>query len=255
MTRALAVVPVRVGSSRLPGKALLDETGQSLFLHTFARARDAQKFAAAVVATDDDRIEEAATKAGARVVRTSPDCRTGSERCAEALTRLRDAGEDFEFVVNLQGDWPEVASDDLDALVSALESGAKTATLASVLDEAKADDPNVVKVVRDREQRALYFSRAAIPFARPESQRGDDSDAPRPNRYRHIGVYAFRSEILLALPDLPSSGLDTLEGLEQLKLLEHGIPMRVLLASNDPWGIEARPDYEAFVKRQTEVRR
>ena len=219
-----------------PGKSPACRYRPATVLHTCDRALEAETFAAVYIATDDDEVAAAATSAGVAVVRTSDRPRTGSERCAEALETI-----DAEIVVDVQGDWPEVGSRDLDRLVECLrESPVPAATLAAPLDEDRATDPNVVKVVRDLAGDALYFSRAPIPYHRA-------GDGPR---LRHIGVYAFRREFLVEIPGLPSSGLDTAEGLEQLRFLENGYSMRVLDASNDPWGIESRADYDAFVGRQ-----
>ncbi len=237
---AVAIIPVRVGSRRLPGKALLAESGKPLFLHTWDAARRATRFERVLIATDSNEVRSAAEAAGAEVVMTSEHARTGSERCAEAARGL----DEFDFVVDIQGDWPEVAGDDLDALVDCLAAGdAPTATLASPLaaGDPLAADPNVVKVVRGLDGDALYFSRALVPHRQDE--------APPPTRLRHIGVYAFTRGTLLAIPQLASSGLAESEGLEQLRFLENGIRMRVLDAANDPWGIETRDDYEAFLGR------
>lgn len=243
---AVAIVPVRLGSQRLPGKAMLADSGRPLFLHTWERAVAAQRFAASYVATDSDEVAAAAEAAGAPVIRTSERCRTGSERCAEAAATL---GPEVGFVVDIQGDWPEVAPADLDALVDCLTAGlAPTATLAAPLAEARAADPNVVKVVRALSGDALYFSRATIPFAA-----GTGGTAP-PVRLRHIGVYAFTRDALRRVPDLPSSGLAELESLEQLRFLENGLAMRVLDATGDPWGIETTADYDAFLRRRRERR-
>lgn len=233
--RAIAIVPVRVNSQRLPGKALLQESGKELFLHTCDQARAATCFDAVYVATDDDRVDAAARKHGIGVVRTSPTPRTGSERCAEAVQTIR-----CEAVVDIQGDWPEVAPKDLEALTTQLLSGAAVCnTLAVPLDESKADDSNIVKVVRGLHGKALYFSRAAIPFVK---------EGPFA-RLRHVGVYGFTRDVLLRVPGLPSSGLAEAESLEQLRFLENDIPMHVLDATTEPWGIEARPDYDAFLAR------
>ena len=239
---AIAMIPVRVDSKRLPGKALLAESGKPLFVHTCEAAARARSLAAVYVATDDDRVEAAAKEHGIEVLRTSPECATGSDRCAEAAQSL-----DVAVIIDVQGDWPEVAADDLDSMVSCLMSGrARCNTLASPLtDDALIADPNVVKVVRGHNDDAVYFSRSPVPF-----RRGDNEPL-----LRHIGVYGFTRDTLLSLPDLPSSGLAEREGLEQLRWVENRIPIQVLDAQGDPWGIEARPDYEAFVTRQTEVRR
>lgn len=240
---AVAIVPVRLGSQRLPGKAMLAGSGKPLFLHTWERAVAATKFEAVYVATDSDEVTAACESAGAKVLRTSPTPRTGSERCAEAALQLPDK---FGVVVNLQGDWPEIDPADLDGLVDCLRGyKAPTATLAVRLaddDAAHFADPNVVKVVRGIDGKALYFSRAAIPFPR------DRTDLPR---LRHVGVYAFTREVLRKIPKLPSSGLAECESLEQLRFLENGIAMQVLDARGAPWGIETRADYDAFLQRRT----
>jgi 3-deoxy-manno-octulosonate cytidylyltransferase (CMP-KDO synthetase) len=235
-TEALAIIPVRVGSQRLPGKALLDESGQALFLHTCAQAKKATNVDRVCVATDDDRVEAIAREHGYDVVRTSPACRTGSERCAEAAAAIP-----CRAVLDIQGDWPEVDPRDLEATVAQLLAGTAVCnTLAVPLsDPAAIADPNVVKVVRGGNGKALYFSRAAIPFVR---------EGPFPLR-RHVGVYGFARATLLRVPGLPSSGLAEAESLEQLRFLENDIPIHVLDAQGDPWGIETRADYDAFLQR------
>jgi 3-deoxy-manno-octulosonate cytidylyltransferase (CMP-KDO synthetase) len=233
---ALAIIPVRVGSQRLHGKALLRESGQELFLHTCDRARGAGNIDRVCVATDDDLVEAAARHHGYDVVRTSAACRTGSERCAEAAAEI-----DCKAVLDIQGDWPEVETRDLEAIVDQLLAGdAVCNTLCAALTDAVIiDNPNVVKVVRGGNGKALYFSRAAIPFV------GDGAFLRR----RHIGVYGFARDTLLRVPGLPSSALAEAESLEQLRFLENDIPMHVLDASGDPWGIETRGDYDAFLQR------
>lgn len=234
--RALAIVPVRVNSQRLPGKALLAESGKALFLHTCDQAKLARNIDRVCVATDDDRVEAIAREHGHLVVRTSPACRTGSERCAEAAAAIP-----CEAVLDIQGDWPEVLPGDLEQIVDQLlRERVPTNTLCVPLrDEAVMQNPNVVKVVRGLSGKALYFSRAVVPFRK---------EGPFPI-LRHIGVYGFRRDVLLRIPALPSSGLAEAESLEQLRFLENDIPMHVLDASGDPWGIETRSDYDAFLQR------
>ncbi|MGC6488274.1 MAG: 3-deoxy-manno-octulosonate cytidylyltransferase [Planctomycetota bacterium] len=234
--QAVAIVPVRVGSQRLPGKALLQESGRALFLHTCEQARRTPNIDLVVVATDDDRVEAAAKEHGYEVARTSAGCRTGSERCAEAAASIP-----CRAVLDIQGDWPEVAPDDLGALVEQLLRGdSECNTLcAPIASPETIANPNVVKVVRGRSGRALYFSRQAIPFVQEGSF----------GTLRHIGVYGFARETLLRVPALPSSGLAEAESLEQLRFLENDIQMHVLDAHGDPWGIETRGDYDAYLQR------
>jgi 3-deoxy-manno-octulosonate cytidylyltransferase (CMP-KDO synthetase) len=233
---ALAIIPVRVGSQRLPGKALLRESGQELFLHTCDQARKTRNIDRVVVATDDDVVEAAAKRAGYGVVRTSAACRTGSERCAEAAAAIP-----CRVVLDIQGDWPEVDPGDLEAIVAQLLRGEHVCNTLCVplTDPEVAANPNVVKVVRGGNGKALYFSRAVIPFVK---------DTGYPLR-RHVGVYGFTRETLLRIPPLPSSGLAEAESLEQLRFLENDIPMHVLDARGDPWGIETRADYDGFLHR------
>lgn len=245
-TVAVAIIPVRVDSKRLPGKALLAETGIPLFLHTCQQAVEAGCFAEVLVATDSEEVAAAARDGGVTPVMTSDRPRTGSERCAEAAREL-----DARIVIDIQGDWPEVSPQDLRSLVAALrvdaeeaESDRACATLAAPLtDLAKIDDPNVVKVARGHGGNALYFSRLPIPYHKQTGSR---------RLLRHIGVYGFTRQTLLRIPDLPSSGLDDTEGLEQLRFLENDIRIAVLDARGDPWGIECRADYDAFLIRHAQ---
>ncbi len=243
VTPALAIIPVRVGSQRLPGKALLKESGKELFLHTCDQAKKAANIDLVCVATDDDDVEAAAKGAGYQVVRTSEACRTGSERCAEAARQF-----DCQAVLDIQGDWPEVVPRDLESMVTQLlEGDSKCNTLcAEITDEATIANPNVVKVVRGRNQKALYFSRQPIPFGAGPAQEGS-----RIPVLRHIGVYGFARDTLLRIPDLPSSGLAETESLEQLRFLENDIQMHVLDAQGSPWGIETREDYDSYLQRLT----
>jgi 3-deoxy-manno-octulosonate cytidylyltransferase (CMP-KDO synthetase) len=179
---------VRVDSQRLPGKALLRESGQELFLHTADQARRAGNIDAVYIATDDDRVEAAAVRHGYTVARArARPAATGSERCAEAVAAIP-----CRAVLDIQGDWPEVLPQDLEALVSQLlQRKAVCNTLCVPLrDAAIAANPNVVKVVRGRNGKALYFSRASIPYSK-------ELAFPL---LRHIGVYGFQRETLLRCP-------------------------------------------------------
>jgi 3-deoxy-manno-octulosonate cytidylyltransferase (CMP-KDO synthetase) len=196
--RAIAIVPVRLGSSRLPGKALLDESGLPLFAHTVQAARRSEKLDDVVVATDSPEVLRKGEELGIHCLETSEHPRTGSERCAEALAQLPDA----EIVIDVQGDWPEVHGKDLDALVAALRApGCEIATLSCPLDEA-ADfaNPHVVKVVIAENGSALYFSRAPIPSCKSPEQ---DLEGWRSAR-RHVGIYGFRRATLQGLHGQPS---------------------------------------------------
>jgi 3-deoxy-manno-octulosonate cytidylyltransferase (CMP-KDO synthetase) len=235
----LVVLPARFGSSRLPGKPLLKETGKFLVQHTWEQARRLKTATAVVVATDDERIATAVRSFGGEAVMTSPACATGSDRVAE-VARARSE----EIVVNLQADEPEFDAGDVDRLVEAMraEPSLPLGTLAAVAEPDERSRPSVVKVVCDRRGRALYFSRALVPHHRDPGP----EEAPV---LRHVGVYAYRRESLLEFTRLPQTPLEKAEKLEQLRALEHGWPIRVIVGGKAPAGIDTPEDYAAFVRR------
>jgi 3-deoxy-manno-octulosonate cytidylyltransferase (CMP-KDO synthetase) len=236
------VIPARLRSTRLPEKPLLRETGKYLIQHTVERARQVAGVTAVLVATDDERIAAAVRSFGGDAVMTSPSHATGTDRVAEAVRARSEP-----FVVNVQGDEPEFAPDEVAALLEALREDASLplGTLAAVAEAPELESPSAVKVVLDRRGRALYFSRSRIPFHRdvPAGQ------APETPVLRHVGIYAFRREALLAFAALPSTPLERAEKLEQLRALENGWPVHVVVGRRAPPGIDTREDYEAFVRR------
>ena len=237
--RCLAVIPARLGSTRLPRKALLRESGTFLFQHVAERAARARLLDAVIVATDAVEIAEAASSAGIECRMTSPRHPSGTDRVFEVALAYPEAS----IVVNVQGDEPEIEPEDLDALVTTLEgSGADVATLATPFREGEDPaDSNAAKVVLARDGRALYFSRAAVPFRRDGGI-----------YLRHIGVYAFRRPALEAFAASPPSPLEQVEGLEQLRLLEiggEGFRIQVRLTDSSPRGIDTRADYDRFLAK------
>ncbi len=205
-----------------------------MIAHVVRRASMARLVDAVVVATDDQRIAEAAVAAGAEAVITG-ECASGTDRIAEAVL-VRD---DWEIVVNVQGDEPMIAPENIDALVTGLQrnTGCGLATLCVPLGPDRVDDPNAVKVVRTRERRALYFSRSAIPFPR------DDEEAAGLWRL-HLGIYAFRRETLRRFVALAPSPLERAESLEQLRALENGIEILVFDAPRAAIGVDTPEDLE-----------
>jgi 3-deoxy-manno-octulosonate cytidylyltransferase (CMP-KDO synthetase) len=248
LPRAIAVLPARLASTRLPRKMLLAETGRCLFLHTADAVRASGAFARVVVATDAAEIAEAARDAGFEARMTRADHRSGTDRVGEAWLALAAEGERADVVVNVQGDEPESDPADLARVVAAFaEPGVEIATLAAPLSsEEEWRSPNVVKVVCDARGTALYFSRAPIPG------RGHGAPplapAEMPAR-RHIGVYAFAPAALARCTALPPGRLEAAESLEQLRWLEAGERIRVAEASRAPAGIDSREDYDGFVAR------
>ena len=240
MERVLAVIPARYGAERLPGKPLLRETGMTLIEHGWRRVKASRRIQEVLVATDDERIRAAAAAFGAEAVMTSAACRSGTDRVAEVAAARPGAG----LVLNVQGDEPEVDPEALDRLVERMgREDAPMGTIACPFrDEEGMRDPNRVKVVLDRRGRALYFTRAPVPYRR-------DPAAGEPTLL-HVGVYAFRPGFLSRFSRLPSTPLELAEKLEQLRALEHGHPIAVEVVDVPPWpGIDTPADYEAFVKR------
>lgn len=244
-TRAVALVPARLASTRLAKKLLLDESGAPLLAHTLENARASGAFALVAAACDAPELVAAARAAGFEALSTSPEHPSGSDRIHEAWSLLAARGEAADVLVGLQGDEPEVPHEPLRALVAAFADPAvEAATLCCALaDEAEALEPSVVKVVRDARGDALYFSRSAIP------SRGHGSGAA-PRRWRHVGVYAWRPAALARFVALPRGELERAENLEQLRWLEHGGRMRVVECPRFERGIDLREDYDAFLRRR-----
>jgi 3-deoxy-manno-octulosonate cytidylyltransferase (CMP-KDO synthetase) len=219
--RAIAVIPARYQSSRLPGKALAMIGDLPMVCHVAQRTRRARALERVIVATDDVRIREAVERAGIEVVMTRADHPSGTDRLAEVAAALA-----ADVVVNVQGDLPFVDPLMVERLVGhlAADPALPLATVATpIRDEAEWRSPHVVKVVTAADGRALYFSRSPIPHDR-DGTRGDGE----PFGLRHVGMYAYRRDVLLRLAALPPSPLERREQLEQLRALENGIAIGVV---------------------------
>lgn len=213
---AVGVIPARFRASRFPGKALALIAGQTMLQRVWEGARHAKHLRSVLIATDDERVAEAATAFGAPVVMTSPDHPTGTDRVAEVAQGLDD-----DVIVNVQGDEPLIDGFVVDAAVEALlgDPELPMSTLVHAITPEAVADPNRVKVVRDRRGRALYFSRSPIPATR--------NPATPTRMWQHIGLYAYRRNFLLRFVGLPRTPLEQTEALEQLRALEHGYPIGV----------------------------
>jgi 3-deoxy-manno-octulosonate cytidylyltransferase (CMP-KDO synthetase) len=216
---------------------LLKDTGKYLFQHVYEQAKKARLPQHVMIATDDERILSAATSFGASTVLTGRQHRSGTERAAEVA-----AGLEADIIVNLQGDEPLVDPGLIDTLVETLakEPENKVATAAYRLDEpGAAADPNLVKVILDNKGNALYFSRSCLPYYQNES-------AER-IYFGHVGIYAYRRDFLLKLTKLEETPLEVAEKLEQLRVLEHGHRIKVVITEHANIGIDTREDYDRFV--------
>jgi 3-deoxy-manno-octulosonate cytidylyltransferase (CMP-KDO synthetase) len=237
---AISVIPARFSSTRFPGKVVVSETGKPLVQHVVERARAARRISDVIVAADDPRIVDALAPYGTRCVMTSPEHASGTDRVAEVARLLSES-----IIVNVQGDEPEIEPQTIDALVERLEKGegdmATAATPFAPGDDPA--DPNLVKVVIGLDGRALYFSRSKIPFER------DPAGTTRQAYYLHQGIYAYRREFLLELASWPPTPLEQSEKLEQLRVLEHGRSIDVILTRRAVHGIDTPQQYQEFVRR------
>lgn len=246
VNRILGVIPARYASTRLPGKPLADIAGRSMVMRVVDRARESRSLADVVVATDDPCVLAHVEEHGGRAVMTAADHPSGTDRCAEAL---RIQGVDtYDAVVNIQGDEPFIAPEQIDELCRTLEQApGGIATLAQVVrDDGDLDDPGEVLLTTTVDMDALYFSRAAIPFLR------QPGSGPRHARFRflkHVGLYAFRAPVLLDLVRLKPSPLELAESLEQLRWLEHGHRVRVGLTEHPSFCVDTPTDLEEARRR------
>ena len=225
---------------------LLAETGKPLLEHTFEAASRARRPSKCLIAVDCEELAAAARQFGAPVEMTSPSCVSGTDRVAEVARRLPET----EILVNVQGDEPEISAETIDLTIELLErnSEAVMSTIAAPLrDRSRLNDPACVKVVLDERGRALYFSRAPIPFART----WDDGllVSEPPHFLQHMGIYAYRRDFLLQLAALPPSPIERLESLEQLRVLHAGFDIVVGIVEQATTGIDTPEDYQRFVER------
>lgn len=226
----VCAIPARYGSTRLPGKPLLEIAGRPMIEHVYRRAAAAAGVARVVVLTDDQRVGEAVERFGGDWQMTPAECKSGTDRIAWAARSWSDAA-----VVNVQGDEPLIEANDISRLARHLREhpGDPMVTLATRVGETELHDPNRVKVVLDREGYALYFSRAGIPYPRVPGQ------API---LRHLGIYGYQRETLMRLASLEPTALEQSEALEQLRALESGIAIRVLEVPRAPIGVDTAED-------------
>jgi 3-deoxy-manno-octulosonate cytidylyltransferase (CMP-KDO synthetase) len=228
----VAIIPARYQSSRLPGKALADIGGRPMIEHVYRRTSAARSVGVVIVATDDQRICDAVEAFGGRAQLTSPAHESGTDRLAEIA-----AGLTCDIVVNVQGDEPLVDPSMIDDAIAPFRTDRAlemTTLRRRIDDDADRQNPNVTKVVVDRDGYALYFSRAPIPFTR--------QGCPPAPAWRHIGLYAYRRECLLRLTALRPTDMERAEALEQLRALEHGIRIKAIETKFDSLGVDTPED-------------
>ena len=238
----LGIIPARYASTRFPAKALANIGGKSMIQRVVEQARQATSLSHVVVATDDERIRAHVADVGGEVVMTSVDHQSGTDRCQEAVAQL---GIRADYVVNIQGDEPFIQPRQIDLLTSVLDGATELATLIKAIDDAGTlFNPNTPKVVLSVAGDALYFSRHPIPYLR-----GQPTDAwlEAHTYYKHIGLYAYRTDVLARLTQLPPSSLERAESLEQLRWLENGYRIRTVVTDLDSHGIDTPDDLEKVI--------
>ena len=242
--RVLVILPARYGSTRFPGKPLADLCGKPLIWHAYEAVSGVPGVDRVVVATDDQRIADAVTDRGGDAIITTGDHATGTDRLAEVAERI-----DSEIYVNVQGDEILSTPDMLAPLVAAFlgDDSLTVGTLCHPLDDlADLNNPNVVKVVRDHDGFALYFSRSQIPFVR---EPGAHLKVPHGLFSRHFGIYIYRKQALLAFPGLPYSTLEDMEKLEQLRFLQAGFRIKVLTTEHSAYRVDTPGDLDDVARR------
>jgi len=241
----LAVIPARYSSTRLPGKVLMEAAGKPIVQHVYDRTCQARLVDEVVVATDDARVVDALKPFGTNVVMTSSDHPSGTDRIAEVA-----ASSDAEIVVNVQGCEAIIDPRMIDEAIQPLldDPDVVMATLKHrIADQSEIEDPNVVKVVTDKNDRALYFSRAPIPAIRDVA----DGEARQWCYFKHIGLYVYRRDFLLSYAKMAPTALEKLEKLEQLRALENGFEIVVIETQFDSIGVDTKEAFEK-VKRLLE---
>lgn len=233
--KSIAVIPARLGSTRLPRKMLREIGGVPLVVAVYRAVRSAEFLTDVIVATDSAEIFEACNKHSCKAVMTSSQHRSGTERVHEVSQSIK-----ADVYINVQGDEPMVRAEQLATLVELMRP--REIAVGTLRTPAAAEDianPNAVKVVTDFSGRALYFSRAAIPY---------DRDGSQPRYFKHLGMYAYRKEALDQFVSLPESSLERAERLEQLRFLENGIPIYVAETPFDSIGVDTEEDLERVQK-------
>ena len=248
----IGIIPARFHSTRFPGKALADLLGKPMVVRIWERASQAGCLDRVIIATDDRRIKDAAENYGAQVVMTSSEAPSGTDRIAEVA-----AGLDAEFITNIQGDEPFITSDMIESAAEALTRAddCEISTLKTALrSEMELYDPNVVKVITDHQNRALYFSRYPLPFH--EKRNGasgaagkEPPEAVTPERFfKHIGLYCYRKGFLQKFARMEPGFLEKTEKLEQLRVLENGYRITVAKTNQESFGVDTPEDLEKVIR-------
>lgn len=241
----ICIIPSRYASTRLPGKPLADICGKPMVQRVYEQAVKAAKLTSVVVATDNAKVYDTVVSFGGKAVMTREDHANGTDRLAEAVGHYPDA----DVIINVQGDEPLISPDVIDDLCSEFEKNAELcmATVATPLQQDEYDDPAAVKVALNKMGEAMYFSRSLIPYPRHPFH---DNIMP----YKHIGIYAYRRDFLLKYAVMEPTPMEEVESLEQLRVLENGYKIKVILTDQQFIGVDTPEDLahirEYFAKEQ-----
>ncbi|MBN2120968.1 MAG: 3-deoxy-manno-octulosonate cytidylyltransferase [Candidatus Omnitrophica bacterium] len=232
MLQVVGVIPARIASTRLEEKLLKPLAGRSVIEWTWANARKSKRIDDLIIACDDERVLKTAQGFGAKAVFTSVNHSSGTDRISEAVSQI-----EAKIVINIQADEPLIHPSTIDSLADQMlgnQDLVMCTAAKEITDQEEIANPNVVKVVMDKDNFALYFSRASIPFPR-------DKECS-PKYYKHIGIYAYTKDFLYIFKNLPAGRLEQIEKLEQLRALEAGFKIKVISTSFDSWGIDTEQD-------------
>jgi 3-deoxy-manno-octulosonate cytidylyltransferase (CMP-KDO synthetase) len=239
MTKILGLIPARLASTRLPEKALKDIAGKTMIQRVYEQAVQSRSLKHVVVATDDKKIFDHVRSFGGNVCMTRIDHPSGTDRCYEALTQQK---ETFDYVINIQGDEPFIKPEQIDLLGASLNGAVEIATLGKkVTTIEELESEGEVKITMNTNQEALYFSRAIIPFVVGADKKGLLSKFPF---FKHVGMYAYRTDILAAITKLSVSSLEKVERLEQLRWLENGFKVSIVETTEETMCIDTPEDLD-----------
>nr|WP_299417596.1 3-deoxy-manno-octulosonate cytidylyltransferase [uncultured Emticicia sp.] len=244
--KIIGIIPARFASSRFPGKPLADIGGKSMIQRVYEQVQKAKSLSKVVVATDDSRIFDHVVGFGGEVYMTAENHPSGTDRCFEALQKAGGSSK-YDYIVNIQGDEPFIDPDTIEQMAKLLDFKTEIATAVKKINDYETlFDPNVVKAVLTMRKQCLYFSRQTVPFVRGHEPKTWLEHA---DFYKHIGLYAYRNDVLEQISHLPPSPLENTEKLEQLRWLGYGYKIYATITSYESIGVDSPEDLEKLNKR------
>jgi 3-deoxy-manno-octulosonate cytidylyltransferase (CMP-KDO synthetase) len=241
LPKIIGVIPARYDSSRFPGKPLINIRGKSMIMRVYEQAKKVKGLSDVIVATDDKRIADEVDQHGGHFLMTSNQHRNGTERCAEVLDKI-----DAQYVVNIQGDEPYIYPEQIESLISTLDGKTELATLIKLIEDVEQlDDNTTMKVLKNLKDEAIYFSRQCVPYIRDQ----EPSNWLKAHTfYKHIGIYAYRADILQQIVQLPPSLLELAESLEQLRWIENGYKIKLAHTKFESMSVDTPEDLGKLLK-------